>query len=227
MKKSSALFLIAALPALLAFGEPGKDKSFEGKLTYEITYEEVPEMLEPYIAMLPKENITYVKGSMTRSETSTMGQSTIFIFNSDTKKGFILMDGMVAQKTAFELNADEKEEQKASIPTVIKTKETKTISGYECRKVHMVFQETPSDTLDAYVTDQIKGKDFKMKYLDGFPMQYTMKNNGMVMQYTVTKVEPQKLSEVLFKVPDDYTVKPYSELEKMGKAGAEELEEDE
>jgi hypothetical protein len=223
MKKAILLSLTACSVTVLMSFTPGKEKLFEGKVIYEVVYDEVPEMLEPYVGLLPKESTVYVKGEQSRTEATTMGQTTVFVYDSKKSEGFILMDGMMTQKTAFTITADEnkKAEAETKQPTLIQTTETKTISGYECKKVLYILPGD-TDTLTAFVTDKIKGKNFQTKFLNGYPMQYQIKQNGMAMSYTVKTIEAQKVNDSFFKIPDGYTVKPYSELVKMGQMDTEE-----
>lgn len=231
MKKLAGITVaVATLTALSAF-TPGKEKTFEGKVVYEITYDEVPEMLEPYISMMPKENISYVKGSKVRIESGSMGVNTVTVFDSKKNEGFTIMEGMGMEKTAYTMDPKDVSAEKANAekPIVIPTKETKTISGYECKKELYVMPSDTSDTLVAYVTTKISGKNFQYNFLSGFPMQYQQKKSGMSTTVTVKEILEQKVNDSFFKIPDGVPTKPYSDLLKMlgGLGGGEEEDNDE
>lgn len=213
----------ATLICLGAFA-PGKDKSFEGKIVYEIVYDEVPEMIEPYIAMLPKENTSYVKGSMVRAESGAMGVSTVIVFDAKKNEGFMMIEGMGMEKTAYTMSAEDmkKAEKDVEKPVVIKSTEKKKISGYDCVKEMYYYPSQPNDTLVAYVTSEITGKNQQMSFLSGFPLQYQGRANGISTTVTVKEITKQKVNDSFFKVPDGVPTKPYSELAKMAQPDEEE-----
>lgn len=210
------LFAVAAGLATLSFA-PGKKKSFEGKILFEITYEELPEMLEPYRAMLPKETTTYIKGTKSRVEQNTMGQTIVNVTDSEKKTGFMLMDGM-GEKTAYTIESkDFESENKKSQENVevTYTKETKDISGYKCTKVE-IKDKKEGNTVFAWVTEDIQGASKQYSYLKGFPLEYSINAQmGMTMVMKAKTIEKMKVADSYFEIPKDYAKKPMSELQKQ------------
>ncbi len=198
-------------------------QDFEGKMTLSIEYEEVPEEIEPYLSMLPKESLLYVKGSKTRIEQNTMGGSNITIMDSETNKGYIIMN-MMGQKAAYELdgtaaNTTKKDTIKPEVKTLDETKE---IAGYKCKKATIKY-EAEEEPMTVWYTDEIKGV-YNQQYNDiglkGTIMEYTVEAQGMVMRMTISTISKEKVSDDKFTVPEGYEVKPYSEMMKMaGGAG--------
>lgn len=209
---------------IIAFGQKNA-KGLEAKLVFEIVYEELPELFEPYRAMLPKEMISYVKGSKIRVEQSTMGVTTVNVSDSDKKTGFMLMD-QFGEKTAYTMEpADfEKESKNGSEDyEVTYTKETKEILGYNCVKVDLT-NKLDGSTAYAWVTEEIKATTKNYSFLKGFALEYSVHtDNEMTIVMKVKSLEKMKVANTYFEIPKDYTKKSMSDLQKqmeeMQKAG--------
>lgn len=196
-------------------------QSFEGKMTMKIEYEEVPEEYEPYMSMFPKESQLYVKGKKTRIEQNTMGGTNITIMDSETNKGFIIMN-MMGMKNAYEMNtADMAKAAEGPKPTITYKDETKEIAGYKCKKAELKY-EGEEEPMILWYTEEITdvyNQQYSNIGLKGSVMEYTVAANGMVMTMSVKEIKKEKVSEDMFKVPEGYEVKPYEELMKMGQMG--------
>lgn len=213
-------FLLAATSICFSFAK--KDKGFQAKLTYEIIYEELPEMLEAYASMLPKEMIQYVKGPKMRIEQSAMGSVTITVVDSKKKSGFILMD-QFGDKTAYVMDKKDFEaEASASQPTLeyVYTEETKTIAGYSCKKVEI--KNNKENTTDyAWVTNEITASNTRQyPGLKGYPLEYSVHAAmGMALTMKVKTIEKMEVNDSFFKIPAGYTKKTMADLQKMATGG--------
>lgn len=211
------LFLVIAIVALtVTASQKVEAQEFEGKMTLTIEYEEVPEEYEPYISMFPKESILYVKGKKTRIEQNTMGGSNITIMDSETNKGFMIMNAM-GQKAAYELDGTQDKKEDAKKPTVTLIDEKKVISGYNCKKASVKFDEE-EDPIIVWYTDEITGvynPQYSNLEIKGSIMEYSVKAQGMEMKMTITHISKEKVADDKFTVPAGYEVKPYSEMLKM------------
>lgn len=193
-------------------------QDFEGKMTMTIEYEEVPEEIEPYLSMLPKESVLYIKGTKTRIEQNTMGGSNITIMDSKTNKGYIIMN-MMGQKSAFELNgSDDADSKKDTVKPVVKVlDETKEIAGYKCKKATVKYADE-EEPMVVWFTEEIIGvynQQYNNVGINGAIMEYNVKAQGMEMKMTVSKISKEKVSDDKFTVPEGYEVKSYDELKKM------------
>jgi GLPGLI family protein len=184
-------------------------QKFEGKITYSIEYEEVPEAIEPYISMLPKESKITIKGTKSKAEQSMGGMGTSSVI-SDSKEGSSLMlISMMGKKAAVKMTKEEIEAEKENAPkskTTI-TKETKVIAGYKCTKA-TVKTEDESEMTVWYTTEipALAGANNKTGAdIPGFPMEYTVNGgNDMVMTMSVSKVEKAKVANSEFEIPEGY-----------------------
>lgn len=214
-----AKYLFPALMLVLMAFAPGKEKkkkgkSFEGKITYSMTYEDLPAELENYASMLPKEMITYVKGDKSRIEQNSGMGTTVTLVDKAKKEMYILMD-MMGSKTAYKGGPEDMTDTaKSGAPVVKLLEETKEIAGKTCNKAEVSSPgEDPS--IVWYTKDLPAGLSRGMSYIDGFPMEYYVKRNGMTILMTVTAISEEKVSPNYFKIPDGYTIKPMSEMKAM------------
>lgn len=221
MKK---LILAIAVVGLSVFtSQKSIAQDFEGKMTMTIEYEEVPEEIEPYLSMLPKESTLYVKGTKTRIEQNTMGGSNITIMDSKTNKGYIIMN-MMGQKSAFEMDGtDEAVVKKDTVKPEVKIlDETKEIAGYKCKKATVKYS-SEEEPMIVWFTEEIKGV-YNQQYngvgINGAIMEYTVNAQGMEMKMSITKISKETVSDDKFTVPEGYEIKSQKEMMKMMGGGA-------
>lgn len=95
--------------------------------------------------------------------------------------------------------------------------ETKTIAGYPCYQAVMTAPE--GTKLTAYVTNKIKSRHpYFVKLfagLEGWPMMYTIENNGMRMTFTAQSTDSDIDVSQVFQIPADYEEKTPQELKEM------------
>lgn len=216
MKK---LILAIAVVGLSVFNsQKSTAQDFEGKMTMTIEYEEVPEEIEPYLSMLPKESTIYVKGSKTRIEQNTMGGSNITIMDSKTNKGYIVMN-MMGQKSAFEMDgSDESVTKKDTVKPEVKVlDETKEIAGYKCKKATVKYPGE-DEAMTVWFTEDIKGvynQQYNSAGINGAIMEYNVNAQGMEMKMSISKISKEKVSDDKFVVPEGYEIKSQKEMMKM------------
>jgi GLPGLI family protein len=204
MKKFIAFTVLIALSIIPAFAQKG----FEGTVKYKIEYEDLPEEMAGFEAMLPKEMAMKIKGNKSRTEQNTGMGTTVSISDGDNGTMVTLMD-MMGSKVAIKMGEDElkkqKEVAKISTPKIDYLDETKDIAGYACKKAE-ITPDGSDESVVVYYTNEIQSPKVGEKYegLKGFPMQYEMKNQGMTMIMTVTEVNKEKISKSEFTVPDEY-----------------------
>lgn len=211
------LFIFLAATILLNSCATQKVKtdspSFEGKFVFSLTYEDLPEEYEAYASMFPKEMIMYVKGERSRTEQPSSMGNTFTIADNKNKTMVIILD-MMGMKNAYKISAEDMEKNKAEKPVIVYSEETKMIAGYNCKKAELTSEGT---TTIVYYTDEIpSGYSKNFGELKGFPMEYTIKANGMTITTEAKTVSKEKISDKLFDIPEGYEIKPYSEFPSMG-----------
>jgi len=200
----------------IAFANILVGQSFEGKITFQIEYIQLPEEIQGMESMLPKTNNLYLRGEQTRSEQEVMGGSQAAIADDANKTAVVLMN-MMGQKMAVMVSREEIEAaEKESAPTEITyVKETKKIAGYKCSKAEIKNSETGEITTIFYTEKLGARNHLDCKELKGFPLEYESSQNGMKMRMTATSVEKMELEDHLFTIPDDYEKLTTEEVQKM------------
>jgi GLPGLI family protein len=220
MKKLFVILTAVAVTGLTTMNTSLAQKPFtEGKIVYTISYPDM-EMDNQMAAMMPTEQVVFVKGMMTRTDFSMgMGINSSSIMNGKTGDMIALTD-MMGTKSAVKLSADEikkaSEKSKSGTPKVTLTSETKVIAGYTCKKA--VVTNGSGGTLDIYYTDKINSKLAGMsdyKEIKGFPMEYAVEQSGIKMKFSAKSVTPEKVSDDKFSIPSDYKVMTQEEMRKQ------------
>ncbi|MFC2101787.1 DUF4412 domain-containing protein [Bacteroidota bacterium] len=205
---------------LSAFAGP---KSFEGVVTYKITYPD-NKFSESQMAMFPKVLTVTIKGDMSKSEIQTpMGaQVEITNYSDKTKVGLI---NMMGQKYAIPETTEQimEDMKKEPTPEVQVTTETKTIAGYTCKKAIVTASDNGSKTTydvwysDAFGAENPNFDNPLYKDINGVLLEFTMVTPQITMVFSAISVEKKSISKKEFEVPEDYTVTTKEELQsKMG-----------
>lgn len=192
-------------------------KPFEGKVTYSISYTNLPPEMEQMKGMLPSESVLYIKGNMSRSEQNMgMGGNQVVISDSKNKTGTVLIDGFNG-KYFIKVSKDEieKTEKEHPEPKFTYVNETKKIAGYNCKRAEAKF-EGMDEVLAIYYTEEIPAdKNTQFKGLKGFPLEYETASQGFKMNVSAKSVSQETISDSLFKIPDGYKETTMEELSKM------------
>lgn len=192
---------------------PKSDK-FEGTITYEITYLELPENVQGLESMLPSEMKMYFKGQKIALDQAVMGGSQRIVVDNEDSSSFILMD-MLGQKICVVLTKEELRgsAKKQTKPNISYIDEKKKILKYNCKKA-IVKQDSSETTV--YYTDKLNiehHQDFE--YLNGFPLEYETNSNGMKMRITATAIDENAVRQSEFIIPEGYTKMSMEELQEM------------
>jgi len=222
MKKRIYLFI--AFVVLIGFqNEIYAQKGLsEGKVIYTITYPDM-EMDPQMVAMMPTESVVFFKGAMSRTDLSMgMGISSSSIMNSKTGEIVALTD-MMGSKSAMKMTTDElkksKNQNKTPDPVITITNETKEIAGYKCKKA---IVKNADNTQEIYYTDEINSisaATLDWKEIKGFPMEYSIDQNGLKMKFAAKSVTPEKVADTIFVIPADYKMVTQEEMMKKMTGG--------
>ena len=215
MRNTVLIFIV--LSSLFLGSAAFAQKSFEGKVTYGITYNNLPPEMEQMKSMLPSESVLYIKGNMSRTEQSLgMGGNQVVISDSKNKTGRVLIDGM-GGKYFIKVSKEEieKTEKQNPEPKFNYESETKKIAGYNCNKAEAKF-EGMEEMLAIFYTEEIPAdKNTQFKGLKGFPLEYETASGGFKMTISAKSVSREAVSDALFKIPEGYKETTMEELSKM------------
>lgn len=216
--KSIKLLCIALLTAVTLPSAAQKTMN-EGKIVFEISYPN-SELSDQQMAMMPTEMVMYLKKDKSRMEMSMgMGMTTVVISDNKAKVATTLMDVMGNKIATKSTEADvEKQNAEQGDFKVNITDETKNIAGYTCKKA--ILTDSEGETSEIYFCEDIRleGGNWSQKQfkdINGFPLMYTMKQRGMNMQMTATKISAEKVDDSKFAIPSDYKEMTREEIQKM------------
>ena len=132
-----------------------------------------------------------------------------------TRPGNIPDQYKEAYEQAIEQQNDRVEQMK---PAMKVTGDSAIIAGYECIKYQLEYsarqQQSSSfvwltrDIQFAFPDSLMAGENPLFQFLgsSGFPLRLIMSNNGKSFEMIASRVEPEKLKDELFTIPDDYTI---------------------
>ena len=205
--KKLVLLVVLAVFSLSTFAQ---DKISEGVITMKQTMSSDNEQMNAQLAMIgDMTTTTYFKKGKSRAEISNpMSGDITVIINQASEEMLMLMDGPMGKlygKKSMSLT----EEQLEKI-TVTPTDETKTILGYECKRVDISMEEGGAEsTMKLYVSDAF---DIPMQQtalfgdkIKGMPMYMVMEINqmgaAMTMTFEVTDVKNNDVRQHIKSLP--------------------------
>ncbi len=202
------------LIALLTFSYlMATSQTFEGKITYSISYESLSEDMASAVEMLPKEQTFYIKNSKSKYVINSSMSSTTIISDEKASTSVILLDAM-GQKFKMSVNTDEIDEDFGEDleeePSIEYVAGTKTIAGYVCKKA-IVQLDGVDEKAVFYYTEEIAPlmlngmEDLSIK---GLPLEYIISAEGMKMVMIATKVEKTTIPDSTFDIPEGYSEMP-------------------
>ncbi len=209
----TALFLVVTAALFLTSCSP---KTFQGSVNYTIDYE-LPEAMEAQRAMLPTNMLMYIGEGFTRVEQKTMMGDQIVITDTKEKSAVLLMN-MMGQKMAITMNSDDTPETEE--PKIEYLDETKVVAGYNCKKAIVTTkdEEGEEQSVEVYYTKEIPSEaNDKLKGLDGFPLEYGISAQGMLMTMKAKEIKKEKVAKNLSEIPEGYETMTMEEfLKSMG-----------
>ena len=194
------------------------DKSFEGVITYKITYPD-SKFTESQMAMFPKLMTVMIKGTKSKTEMSTgMGNQTEIIDYAEKTK-IALLD-MMGQKYAIRQTAEEIQKEIENEPAgkVEVTNETKNIAGYLSKKAIVTTEQDGEKTVyEVWFTEELGTREVNFdnpiyKDINGVLMEFLMKTPQISMKFTVSAVEKKNVSAKEFEIPAEYKLTTKEEL---------------
>jgi len=205
--------LLFGLMALISFSLFAQD-DFEGTITYDMTYSNMPTEMQQFSAMLPKQTIISIKGDKSRIETPMAMGTQAFLIDQNASEYIMLMD-MMGMRKAVTIT---KEDSQMSTPEVTYHDEYKTIAGYKCQKATVITLDMDGNkvTSELYFTEEIPNVNKDLNFVKGLPLQYSAKNDAIDIVLVATSVEKKSLSNNLFVIPEGFEPATMDQLQ-MGK----------
>jgi len=199
-----------------------QSKSFQGTLTYDVSYSGT-NLSAAQKAQLPATSVVTVKDCKTKTEVVVGPVTQAAISDGTAKTELVLIDYM-GTKAAIKLSTDDVKEglAKNPMPTVNITKETKVILGFTCKKAILTSKDengvVTNDTI--YFTEQIGCADVnfstQFKDIPGTVLRYTEFDPQInaTATYTIKEIKKSKISDDTFVIPSDYKEMTKEEFKK-------------
>lgn len=203
------LFLIAFFAFTYSFSSA---QDFEGIITFSISYDALPPEMADVVAMLPKEQIFYIKNHKSKFLQSSSMSNTVVISDSKTTISTVLIDAM-GQKYKMTIDTNEMTDVEGETDEDIKinyVNESKTIAGYDCKKAVVIMDGFDQEAI-FYYTEEIAPlmlNGMEGLHLKGLPLEYRISMDGMTMVMKATKVDKTAVPDSTFEIPDGYTEMP-------------------
>jgi GLPGLI family protein len=121
----------------------------------------------------------------------------------------------MGQKIAISTEAVEDEDEVK--PTIEYLEETKEIAGYNCKKaVYKIMKDGTEAVFEVFYTGELPAEaNTQFKGIDGFPMEYIIEAQGMVITYSAIDVSEEKIDKSLGEIPSGYEQMTYDEFMQM------------
>ncbi|GAB4254638.1 MAG: hypothetical protein Kow0079_11010 [Vicingaceae bacterium] len=192
-------------------------QNIQATITYSINYLNLPEEFRAFQDDLPKEMKVLIKGNKSKTIQSTSHSgTTATISDADTKQTILLVD-FNGFKNATVINYNEIKEEQDSTKENLKIKEVNgespTILGYNCKKA-LIWITNSSEPIEVFYTEDIKVSDFnkQFKKLNGYPLKYTITENGLTMVFEATSINHEEIDDSEFSIPEGYSITNYSQI---------------
>lgn len=213
---SAAVFVLPFLSQISLFAQG----NFEGKIVYEISYNDLPAEMTGYEAMLPKEMSIQLKGNKSRVEQNQMMGRNIIVSDMEQKNGFMEME-MAGQKLRMNISTEEFDVEAGKTENIEYIDESKTIAGYSCKKA-IIKDDRGNPGMTVFYTEKIKNQAQKeFMGLKGFPLEYSLSQNGINMVMTAASVNEESVSDDLFQKSEGFQDITREDLQKMMMGGGQ------
>ncbi len=205
MKKHFLIFAFLMIGIYRCYSQNAKVIS-ECAVVYEVLVDDSKADPQVIKAMAGATKVLYIKGSKTRSELISPNFKQAILYDSKTDSTIVLREFGNSKYMSF-LNEDKRNEKNKKFEGVnfTNTNETKTILGYECKKVIATLKDGSKYTM--FYTPSIipsnKDYEYQFKDLPGFVLEYEAEseNGKWRATYTATKITLTPVASSVFDVP--------------------------
>ena len=148
----------------------------------------------------------YLKGKLTRIDISSQGYKQSVIYDNNTGTAIILKEiGAEKYKSVLTQEEWKQENKRFQDLTLTQTNETKTILGYECKKVIANLKDGSSYNI-YYATAIIPSASenpYQFKDVPGFVLEYETSgsNNNSKITYSAIQINLNPVPALKFQVP--------------------------
>jgi hypothetical protein len=192
----------------------------EGKILFDITYEDVPVQLQSKVEQLAKDAVIYFKDKKSRTEMGlgAFGKNTTIV-DKDSNIIYVLLN-VFGNRFALKKSTEELLQMNNAQLKILQPElqnDIRTIAGYSCK--HIVIKSvTNNDTSETHCwyAPQISPINFNndpnFEKIEGMVLEYDMHADQMKIHLKAKEVIQQTIEASLFKVPLNYQLVDEAEL---------------
>jgi hypothetical protein len=222
MVKYIAILFLVGLSNLIS----AQTKIQEGKILFDITYEDVPVQLKTKVDQLAKDAVIYFKDKKSRTEMGlgSFGKNTTIV-DKDSNTIYVLLNvfgnRFALKKSTAELLQMNQGQLKILQPE--QKNDGREIAGYQCKHI-VVKSVLNNDTLETHCwyAPQIIPINFNndpnFEQIEGMVLEYYIQAEQMKIHLKAKEVIIQTIEPTLFKVPVNYQMLDEAELNKRMQA---------
>ncbi len=162
----------------------------------------------------------YIKGNMSRTETTNPLFSATLIHDSKTGSAVVLRE-VSGQKLLIRMSPEDFIDKNKRLVGIqfSNTSETKMIAGYSCVKA--IAKTKDGFTITVFYTKDLvpdnKDYDPQFKNLNGLPLEYELTNGNLTVSYTFSSINFNPVPASKFDIPKSgYREMTYEESKKLG-----------
>jgi len=210
--------LLAIFSASIGAYSQKPGSPFKGVITYQIAYPEGKIDASQQNSM-PKTLKVSLNGNKSRIDMNMNALSQIVLMDAEAKTTTVLLD-LMGTKVAMKPNKRTDLPAKEPVIKIIPG-DVKEIAGFACKKAEIQVggeKSTQAPTI-VYFTDAIGNNqifyDNEFAGLQGIPMEFDYKMQGMNLHLVAISVEKTRISNREFEVPSDYKEVTPEELRQM------------
>lgn len=223
MKKILLPLFFMTAAVLLTLPAQAQKKISDGFVKYELA-DIKGDNLPPQVGMMKGSKLdVYFKGDKQKVSMNFMnGMMAMQVFKMSKEDPGTVLTDMMGNKTMVKQDKEDAVQNKVENMKVDAVKgASKEIAGYKCQKA--IVTTANGDKMEIYYTDKIQPTasyfDEVFPGLDGFPLEYRIKNQGITMVYSATEVSGS-LPDGSFDIPEGYKEMSAEEFKKqMGGMG--------
>lgn len=206
MRKIGFLFLLSALGASTICSAQTPRIISECTIVYNLSIEDGNSSPELIQSLKGASKTVYIKGSKSRTELVSPSYS-LTIINDTKRDTTIILRELGSTKYMTFLNEAKKLEKNKKFEgiTFLNTTETKTILGYDCKKV--VSKLKDGSTYNVYyaplIVPSTREYEYQFKDLPGLALEYetTSEDGKMVYKFTAEKISLIPVQAAKFDIP--------------------------
>lgn len=174
-------------------------EEFEGKIEYDLLYDNVSEEVAQYSSFLPKSMTIEVEGNLSRIIMGNQEIKSNVVITDNESNTTLTLTEQLGKKIAI---LDKKEKSDIAEIEITYYDESKEIVGYECFKASTVYE---GNKVIYYYTEELPSiKTNYVSNLKGYPMEIVIETPKFTIIQRVKSISFEDVEEISLDIPEGY-----------------------